>query len=87
MGGVGWPIRGTQIQLHGPLPCRYSNLDSYIIHAGKRSNYMMQIIYHLIVLYLTVQLIWFVIREKKIPDQLSGVIVLIVFLLRLFLIK
>ena len=48
---------------------------------------MMQIIYHLIVLYLTVQLIWFVIREKKIPDQLSGVIVLIVFLLRLFLVK
>lgn len=48
---------------------------------------MMQIIYHLIVLYLTVQLIWFIIREKKISDQLSGVIVLIVFLLRLFLVK
>jgi hypothetical protein len=48
---------------------------------------MIQIIYHLIVLYLTIHLIWFIIREKKIWDQLSGVIVLIMFLLRLLLIK
>ncbi len=47
----------------------------------------MRIIYHLIVLYLTLHLIWFVIREKKFRDQLSGAIVLIIFLLRLLLIK
>lgn len=47
----------------------------------------MQIIYHLIVLYLTLHLIWFVIREKKFRDQLSGAIVLIIFLLRLLLVK
>jgi hypothetical protein len=48
---------------------------------------MMQIIYHIIVIYLTLHLIWFIIHEKKIWDQLSGVIVLIMFLLRLLLIK
>jgi hypothetical protein len=48
---------------------------------------MIQIIYHLIVFYLTYHLIWFVIREKKFWIQLSGVIVLIMFLLRLLLIK
>jgi len=48
---------------------------------------MMKIIYHIIVFYLTIHLIWFVIREKKIQDQASGVIVLILFLLRLLLIK
>jgi hypothetical protein len=47
----------------------------------------MQIIYHIIVLYLTIHLIWFIIREKKFWDQLSGMIVLIMFLLRLLLIK
>jgi hypothetical protein len=47
----------------------------------------MQIIYHIIVLYLTIHLIWFIIREKKFQDQVSGMIVLIMFLLRLFLIK
>lgn len=48
---------------------------------------MIQITYHLIVLYLTIHLIWFVIREKKFWNQLSGVLVLIMFLLRLLLIK
>ena len=48
---------------------------------------MIQIIYHLIVAYFTLHLIWFIIREKKIWNQLSGVIVLIMFLLRLLLIK
>ena len=48
---------------------------------------MIQIVYHIIVFYLTIHLIWFVIREKKIRDQASGVIVLILFLLRLLLIK
>jgi hypothetical protein len=48
---------------------------------------MIQILYHLIVLYMTIHLIWFVIREKKFWHQLSGVIVLIAFLLRVLLIK
>jgi len=48
---------------------------------------MIQIIYHIIVLYLTIHLVWFIVREKKFWDQLSGMIVLIIFLLRLFLIK
>jgi hypothetical protein len=48
---------------------------------------MMQILYHLIVLYVTIHLVWYVIREKKFWSQLSGVIVLIMFLLRLLLIK
>ena len=48
---------------------------------------MIQILYHLIVLYMTIHLIWFVIREKKFWNQLGGMIVLIVFLLRVLLIK
>ncbi len=48
---------------------------------------LIQIIYHVIVLYLTGHLIWFVFREEKFRDQLGGTIVLIVFLLRLLLIK
>jgi hypothetical protein len=48
---------------------------------------MIQILYHLIALYMTLHLIWFVIREKKFWNQLSGVIVLIVFLLRVLLVK
>ena len=48
---------------------------------------MIQIIYHLIVFYLTIHLVWFIIREKKFWDRLGGVMVLIVFFLRLFLIK
>jgi len=47
----------------------------------------MQILYHLIVLYLTVSLIWHLFREKKFLNQVSAALVLIVFLLRLFLIK
>lgn len=48
---------------------------------------MMQILYRGLVFYLTAHLVWFIIREKKFWDQLSGVLVLILFLLRLFLIK
>jgi len=47
----------------------------------------MQFIYHLIVFYLTVNLIWYLFREKKFWNQVSTAIVLIIFLLRLFLIK
>lgn len=47
----------------------------------------MQFIYHLIVFYLTLNLIWYLFREKKFWNQVSTAIVLIIFLLRLFLIK
>ncbi len=47
----------------------------------------MQIIYHLIVFYMTVHLIWYIFREKKFWNQLSAAIVLIVLFLRLLLIK
>ncbi|MGB3863746.1 MAG: hypothetical protein WBE11_04680 [Candidatus Aminicenantaceae bacterium] len=48
---------------------------------------MIKIIYHLIVLFLTLNLIWYLFREKQFWSQLSTAIVLIMFLLRLFLIK
>ncbi len=47
----------------------------------------MKLIYHLIVLYLTIHLIWYLFREKKFWLQFSTTLVLIMFLLRLFLIK
>lgn len=48
---------------------------------------MMTIVYHLIVAYLTVNFIIYLFREKKFWAQVSTVLVLIMFLLRLFLIK
>jgi len=47
----------------------------------------MQIIYHLIVFYLTLHFIWSLFREKRFWNQVSVALVLIMFLLRLFLIK
>jgi hypothetical protein len=47
----------------------------------------MQILYQILVLYLTVNLIWHLFREKKFLNQVSTALVLIIFLLRLFLIK
>ena len=47
----------------------------------------MRSIYQLIVLYLTVQFIWYLVREKKAWAQASAVMVLVLFLLRLFWIK
>jgi hypothetical protein len=47
----------------------------------------MQIIYHIIVLYISLHLIWYLFKEKKFWDQLSAAIVLIMILLRLLLIK
>jgi len=47
----------------------------------------MQILYHLIVLYLTVSLIIHLFREKKALGQISTAIVLVLFVLRLFLMK
>lgn len=48
---------------------------------------MIQIIYQIIVLYLTLNFIWFLFREKKFWNQVSVAIVLVMFLLRLLLIK
>jgi hypothetical protein len=48
---------------------------------------MIKIIYHLIVLFLTINLIWYLFREKQFWAQVSTAVVLIMFLLRLFLIK
>jgi hypothetical protein len=48
---------------------------------------MIKILYHLIVLFLTINLIWYLFREKQFWAQVSTAIVLIMFLLRLFLIK
>jgi hypothetical protein len=47
----------------------------------------MRIIYHLIVLYLTGHLVWYLFREKKFWKQASIALVLVLFLLRLFLIE
>jgi len=48
---------------------------------------MIKILYHLIVLFLTINLIWYLFREKQFWAQVSTAIVLVMFLLRLFLIK
>jgi hypothetical protein len=47
----------------------------------------MRIIYLLIVLYLSLQLIWHLFRQKDFWSQASTVLVLALFLLRLFSIK
>jgi hypothetical protein len=47
----------------------------------------MNTVYHLIVAFLTVQLVWYILREKDFWKQAGAALVLIVFLLRLFLIQ
>lgn len=47
----------------------------------------MPIIYHLIVFYLTAHFIWYLFREEKFWNKVSVALVLIMFLLRLALIK
>ena len=47
----------------------------------------MRFIYQLIVLYLTAHFLWYLVREKKAWAQASTVMVLALFLLRLFWIK
>ncbi len=48
---------------------------------------MIQIFYHIVVFYLAVHLVWYSLREKKFWNQLGGAMVLVIFLLRLFLVK
>jgi len=47
----------------------------------------MRTLYHLIVLYLTIHFVWRLIREKSFWKQAGIVLVLIMFLLRLFLVE
>jgi hypothetical protein len=47
----------------------------------------MQILYHIIVAYLSLSLVVYLFREKRFRWQISTAIVLVMFLLRLFLIK
>ena len=47
----------------------------------------MRIIYLLIVLYLSLHLVWYLFRQRNFWSQASAVLVLALFLLRLFLIK
>lgn len=47
----------------------------------------MRILYHLIVLYMTILLVWYLFREKNFWKQAGLVLVLVLFLLRLFLIE
>lgn len=47
----------------------------------------MKIIYLIMVLYATLNLIWYLFHEKKFWNQASAVLVIIIFLLRLLLIK
>ncbi len=47
----------------------------------------MQFIYQLIVLYLSLSLVVYLFRETRLRWQTSAALVLVVFLLRLFLIK
>ncbi|HUU39082.1 MAG TPA: hypothetical protein VMW46_12875 [Candidatus Desulfaltia sp.] len=46
-----------------------------------------RLFYHLIVLYLSLHLLWYLVRRKKIWSQAAAALVLTLFLLRLFLIK
>ncbi len=47
----------------------------------------MRFVYHLIVFYMTIQLVWSLFREKKFWKQAGIGVVLVLFLLRLFLIE
>ena len=47
----------------------------------------MNIIYHIIVFYLTIHLVWHLFRENRFWNKVSTSIVLVMFLLRLFLMK
>ncbi len=48
---------------------------------------MMQIFYLIVVFYLSLHLVWYILREKKFWNQLGAALVLVVFLLRLLSVK
>ncbi|MCJ7679766.1 MAG: hypothetical protein MUP70_03480 [Candidatus Aminicenantes bacterium] len=47
----------------------------------------MRWIYHLIVAFLTIHLLVYMLREKKLAAKISACLVLVLFFLRLFLTK
>lgn len=47
----------------------------------------MRYIYHLIVLYLTLQTAWYLVHERTFWKQAGAALVLVLLLLRLFLVK
>ncbi len=48
---------------------------------------MVRLFYHLVVLYVSLHLLWYLFRQKKIWNQAAAAMVLTLFLLRLLLIK
>jgi hypothetical protein len=48
---------------------------------------MIRLFSHFIVLYLSLHLLWYLVRQKKIGNQAAAALVLTLFLLRLFLVK
>jgi hypothetical protein len=48
---------------------------------------MVRLSYHLVVLYVSLHLFWYLVRQKKIGNQAAAALVLTLFLLRLLLIK
>ena len=47
----------------------------------------MRFVYHALVLFLTIHFFWYLLHEKRFWLQVSAALILIMFLLRLFLIK
>jgi uncharacterized membrane protein YcaP (DUF421 family) len=47
----------------------------------------MEVVYRLIVLYFVAHIVLYVFGRKKVRDQLGAVVVLVLFVLRLLLIK
>jgi len=47
----------------------------------------MEIVYRLIVLYFVVHFLFYIFGRKKLWDQLGAVVVLVLFVLRLLLVK
>jgi len=47
----------------------------------------MEVVYRLIVLYFVVHILFYVFGKRKVWDQLGAVVVLVLFVLRLLLIK
>jgi hypothetical protein len=48
---------------------------------------VIRLFYHFIVLYFSLHLLWYLIRQKKLGTQAAAALVLTLFILRLFLVK
>jgi len=47
----------------------------------------MEVVYRLIVLYFIIHFLFYILGRKKLGDQLGAVVVLVLFVLRLLLVK